>query len=213
MASINAVNLLTNAAGFLLNQKEIAFYDELTYEEPNETASALGVNTNQVLFGAFGGKTKEIFAGGKITQGGSVLSDIANGVASFLTSTAIMSLKVNRTSQIMRHPLESGRFIADHYIIPPKTISAEIAMPSYLYESVYKELEDYFENKKPIVVLTKLTTIRHMYLVSIPHDITPRNIDRPSVQITLEEALFPTNRQPKNDENGATVNTGNKNGK
>lgn len=213
MANINLVNLLTNATGFLLNQKEIAFYDELSYQEPNDTLNALGVNTNQVAFGAFSGKTKEIFAGGKISDGTGVLSDFANGFSSFVTSTAVLNINLNRTSQIMRQPLEDGKFIADHFIIPPMVCTAEIAMPSYLYESVYKEMLDYYQTKKPIVILTKLAVIRHMYLCSMPHNITPRNIDRPTISITLEEALFPTNKQPKNGDNGATVNTGNKNGK
>lgn len=212
MAQINTVSLLTNVAGFLLNQKDIAFYDELSYVEGNQTAGALMINTNQLLFGAFSGKVKEIFAGGKAFSGDSVISDIGNAVTQMLTKTEILSISLNRTSQIMRHPLEDGTQIADHYIQNPMVCTAEIAMPSYLYDSVYKEMLDYYNKKKPIVVLTKLTTIRHMYLTSMPHTITPQTMDRPSVVITLEEALFPTNKQPTNAENGDTVNVGVKNG-
>ena len=204
MANINIVNVLTNASGFLLNQKSIAFYDAETYKSPNSTLSKVGINSNQALFG-IGSGVKEIFAGGKLLDGEGTLTNVINGVSSYVTSTAVKYININRESQIMRHPAENGTLIGDHSIILPKTIVAEIAMPSYLYESVYKEIEEYFVEKKEIIVITKLHSFKNMYLTKMPHNENPRNIDRPSVVITLEEVIFPKGQILANDENSPTV--------
>ena len=78
-------------------------------------------------------------------------------------------------------------------------------MPSYLYTSVYKEIEEYFTQKKEVVVLTKLQSFKNMYVTKMPHSVTPKTIDRPSVIITLEEVLFPTGNNVANNEDSATV--------
>lgn len=204
MASVNLVNVLSNAAGFLMSQKDIAFYEAATYKEPDSTLSALGINDNQLLFG-IGSSVKEIFAGGKLMDEGGALASVANGISSFLTNTAVKYINVERTSQIMRHPAENQTLVGDHAIFMPKKIVAEIAMPSYLYTSVYKEIEEYFLQKKEVVVLTKLQSFKNMYVTQMPHSVTPRTIDRPSVIITLEEVLLPTSNSYANDEDSATV--------
>jgi hypothetical protein len=203
MATVNLVNVLTNVAGFLMNQKDIAFYEASTYPE-EDIFSKFGINTNQLLFGALS-SAKEIFAGGKLLDGGGALTSVVNGISSFVTSTAIKNINVDRSSQVMRHPAEDGKLVADHVIYNPKTIVAEIAMPSYLYESVYKEIEEYFIQKKEVVVLTKLKSFRHMYVTKMPHAVNPKTIDRPSVTITLEEVLFSSNLVPSKSENQSTI--------
>lgn len=203
MATVNLVNILTNTAGFLMNQKDIAFYEATSYPD-EDMFSKIGINTNQLLFGAFS-QAKEIFAGGKLMEEGGTLASVVNGVSSFVTATAIKYINVDRTSQIMRHPAENKELVADHVIFNPKTILAEIAMPSYLYESVYDEIEDYFLRKKEVVVLTKLKSFKNMYVTKMPHAVNPKNIDRPSIIITLEEALFSRNVIPKDPENGGTI--------
>lgn len=203
MATVNLVNVLTNVAGFLMNQKDIAFYEATTYPK-EDIFSKFGINTNQLLFGALS-SAKEIFAGGKLMEEGGTLASVVNGVSSFVTSTAIKNINVDRSSQIMRHPAENGQLVLDHAIFNPKTIVAEIAMPSYLYESVYKEIEDYFLQKKEVVVLTKLKSFKNMYVTKMPHAINPKTIDRPSVTITLEEGIFPQDVVFSNPENQSTV--------
>ena len=74
-----------------------------------------------------------------------------------------------------------------------------------MYESVYDEIEDYFLRKKEVVVLTKLKSFKNLYVTKMPHAVNPKNIDRPSIIITLEEALFSRNVIPKNPENGGTI--------
>ena len=203
MATVNLVNVLTNVAGFLMNQKDIAFYDAEKYPEENMFSKA-GINTNQVLFGALS-SAKEIFAGGKLLDGGGTLTSVVNGISSFVTSTAIKYINVDRSSQVMRHPAESKTLVVDHVIFNPKTIVAEIAMPSYLYESVYKEIEDYFLQKKEVVVLTKLKSFKNMYVTKMPHAVNPKTIDRPSVTITLEEVIFSSKAIPFKSENQSTI--------
>ena len=188
-------NLLLNIGGFLLSQKRAAIYLQSTYEEPDADLNALGINTNQALFGAFSGTTEEVLDG------------------NFLMPTAIMNADVKVESKITTHPVESGVVVSDHKIINPIEISMRIVMPVYLYESVIKQLKDFYNRSEKLVVLTKDGVYKNMIVEKLPHTETPENYDRLVFDIGFKEVLIvdpKAQNAPANSDNSDTVNTGSK---
>lgn len=219
MDGANAIQLLKTASGLILSQKNFAIYKEAGYEEGNKTLGALGIDTNQILGGAFSGSTEEVLNGGKLSGSLSFLS----GVASFVLSTEPISANISQSSQIMQHPLEFARseeveadedivkpiqnYIVDHSIVLPTTISLEIAFPKMLYQSVHNELEKLYREKTLLVIVARSSVYRKMVIQSFTHSEEPNTIDRMiySVQFREIQGSYPLTQVVKNpDDKGAT---------
>ena len=217
MDGANAIQLLKTASGLILSQKNFAIYKEAGYEEGNSTLNALGIDTNQILGGAFSGSTEEVLNGGRLSGSLSFLS----GVASFVLNTEPISASIGQSSQIMQHPLEFARsedsgndvykpiqnYISDHSIVLPTTISLEIAFPKMLYQSVHNELEKLYKTKTLLVIVARANVYRRMVIQSFAHNEEPNTIDRMiySIQFREIQGTYPLVQVVKNpDDKGAT---------
>lgn len=211
----NAIQLLKTASGLLLSQKYVAIYEEATYSEGNGFLGALGIDTNQALFGAFSGEVKEVLKGGTLSDSLSFL----NGIASYLMSTEVLSANVRQDSRIMEHPLEismdygqkgytnAQNYIADHSIILPNSLTIRMAFPSMLYQSVYTEAEKLWKNKTMLLIQTKAATYRRMVLKGFSHTEEPSTISRMNFDFNFREiqAQYPVSNQSKTPNNSSAT--------
>lgn len=177
MTLASAIDLIKTVEGIGLNQKNVAFFKEINYEEGNGFLSDLDIDTRTILGGAFT-KAEEILKGGKSSLGGAV-----DEVISFALPTDLLQAQSSKTSRIFEHPLEwnaSGdkldraqNFIAEHSIEMPTAFSAGIILPSVFYSSVMNELSELFKTKTLCAIVCKGMTLRNMVLVeySIPYTV------------------------------------------
>lgn len=213
MEFANAIQILKTASGQLLTQKYVAIYKELGYDDnaPNGTLDSLGVDTNQILGGAFS-EVSEVLTGGKFSESSGL--GFASGVASFLLTTEVLSATVKESSKIMEHPLEidvsngnqrAQNYIADHSIVLPNEVSIRMAFPSMLYQSVYKEARDLFRQKTMLVVMTKANTYRRMVLTNFSHTEEPSTITRINFDFTFREiqGQYPVTNKSKDPQNAS----------
>lgn len=107
----------------------------------------------------------------------------------------IMYADVIDTSELCEHPLESGAKIVDHQIQNPVEIKLQLVLPYYLYEGIYKELNDFKQNGTLLDVHTKAGTYNNMVLKDIPHKESVENIDRLVFDCTLRQAFLITGQK------------------
>lgn len=133
--------------------------------------NALGFIFNQKDVAIYNG-TEEVLAG------------------NILFSTAIMSADVTERSDMPEHPIESGAKIVENKIILPKEVDIKLAMPAYMYASVYKELKDIFENSTQLRIKTKMRWYENMVLQDLPHAEDAATIDRVIFNLHFKEVLI-----------------------
>lgn len=207
MTLVNAINLLKTASGLILNQKNVAFYLEEFYEPPNSTLQKFGIDTNTVLGGLFSGKNKEILVGGK-----SGLGDVVDGITAFILEAEPLSARGEKDSQLFEHPLEwdisndnktAQRFITDHSIILPKTFDVALVLPSFLYTSVAKEIDDLYMKHTLVRIITKAESYRNMVLKSTQQPLEVKRLSRLVYPLHFREVqcAFPYSKISKNGEN------------
>jgi hypothetical protein len=95
-----------------------------------------------------------------------------------LYGTAILSAMVNEQSEMPEHPIESGAKITDHKIIQPVEIDVRLVMPTYMYASVVRELNDLYTNSTQLRIKTKMQWYDNMVLQDKPHEEAPETVDR-----------------------------------
>lgn len=134
----------------------------------------------------------------------------------FLLSSSIMSCNVIDDSKMCEHPIESGATIVDHKFFNPVEIDIRLSLPNYIYESVYKELRQIYEESPKLTIKTKSGWYENMVLQGLPHEEKPENFDRIVFDLHFKEVKevqpkyikLPTN-QVKNAENSTTKKVGN----
>lgn len=207
MTLVNVINLLKTASGLILNQKNVAFYLEESYEPPNTTLQRFGIDTNTVLGGAFSGSTQEILVGGK-----SGLGSVVDSISAFILETEPLSAKGGKDSILFDHPLEwdiskdnatAQRFITDHSINTPKTFEVALVLPAYLYDSVAKEVDDFYRRHTLIRIITKSESYRNMVIKRADVPLEVRRLSRLIYHIQFREiqCLYPDSKISKNGEN------------
>ncbi len=207
MTLVNVINLLKTASGLILNQKNVAFYLEEFYEPPNSTLQKFGIDTNTVLGGIFSGKNKEVLVGGK-----SGLGDVADSISAFILEAEPLSARGEKDSVIFDHPLEwdiskdnktAQRFITDHSIVLPKTFDVALVLPSFLYTSVAKEIDELYMKKTLIRIITKAESYRNMVIKSVQQPLEVKRLSRLVYPIHFREiqCLYPDYKISKNGEN------------
>ena len=132
------------------------------------------------------------------------LSDI-NGYNMF--GISYMGADVNITSDLCDHPLENGEVITDNAIINPMEAKVTIVMPTAFYTRIYKEIEDYFVNKKYIMLQTKLGLYRNFVIASMPYKMERDTIDRPQIELSLRQIMVVEPRYVEAEVQFSTGNT------
>ena len=207
MITANIINLVKSASALLANQKNIAFFEEASYEDPNGVLDRLGIDSNLILGGVFGGETKEVLSGGKTGIDVQALND----TASFIFKNSPASANGSSDSRVFEHPLEynvgelakDGRarnYIADHSIMLPETFNCVLYLPPVLYSSVVNEIDDLNRKKTLLRIITKGKTYRNMVLVRYEKSIAPDRLYRMPITLHFKEIQlrYPKSEVPKN---------------
>ena len=212
MNTTNIINLVKTVGGVLLNQKNIAFFEEVGYSEGNKTLGALGIDTNTLLGGVLS-DVKEVLKGGKSGLDNALL----DGAVSFIMKTSPASASGSTNSQIFEHPLEydvaknklegAQNYIADHSIILPQTFDCLMYLPPFFYESVLKEVDNLTRNKTLIRIIAKGKVYPNMALVKYDNPYNPDKLHRLPIslhfrEIQLVNTKYKKNKNPSDDSGG-----------
>lgn len=127
-------------------------------------------------------KLTELFTGADIPY----LSEI-NGYN--MWGISYMSGEVSITSDLCDHPIETGQVITDASIRNPISAKIDIVMPTAFYEKLYKQVYDYYESKKKIMLLTKFGLYMNMVIKEMPYKLEHGSVDRPTISLTLREIM------------------------
>lgn len=214
------ISLAKAASGVLLNQKNVAFFEEATYEAGNSFLGALGIDTNTVLGGVFSGDTKEVLVGGKVSAD----AGIVNSIASFILGNEPLEAGVTMQSKVMEHPIEynvrgakeykSGigaaqNFVADHQIILPVEINVALVLPMMLYTAVIEEIQNLIYTKKLLSIVTRAGVYRRMCLLGMTTQLRVENLSRMVFVLRFREiqVQFPASKTASSDNNSDAVTT------
>ena len=134
----------------------------------------------------------------------------------FLLASSIMSCNVIDDSKMCEHPIESGAVITDHKIFNPVEIDIRLSLPNYIYDSVYEELRQIYEESPKLKIKTKVGWYDNMVLQALPHEEKPENFDRIVFDLHFKEVKeiqpkyikLPENKV-KNAQNSTTKKVGN----
>ena len=97
------------------------------------------------------------------------------------------SARVEITSDICEHPVETGSYVADAAIKNPIKAKVNIAMPTALYGRIYKQIQDYYTTKKKIMLQDKFTVHKNMVIAAMPYEMKSNSIDRPIIELELRQ--------------------------
>lgn len=124
-----------------------------------------------------------------------------------LTGMSVLSYNVNKDSQFIEHPIETGSTIADHHIYNPVEISCKVAMPpkasvidtydlsdfifgkSESFEDTYKLLDSMYKNSVKLRIKTDADVYENMYITGLPSDVDSSTADRQIFYISFKEAI------------------------
>lgn len=124
-----------------------------------------------------------------------------------LTGMSVLSYNVNKDSQFIEHPIETGATIADHHIYNPIEISCKVAMPpkasvidtydlsdfifgkSESFEDTYKLLDSMYKNSVKLRIKTDADVYENMYITGLPSDVDSSTADRQIFYISFKEAI------------------------
>lgn len=191
--------LAETVVGSLIDQRSVVLYEQddfasMKQEIENEVTKDkswiernFGDTTSELLLPTvedFVNKSKltELFKG--IEFG--ALSDI-NGFNAW--GISYMSAEVNITSDLCDHPIETGAKITDSAIRNPISAKVEIIMPTAFYEKIYKQVYDYYENKKKLMLMTKFAMYKNLVIKDMPYKLERGTVDRPSIVLSLREVM------------------------
>lgn len=206
------INLVKSASGLLLNQKNVAFFEETTYKKGNSVLDALGIDTNTILGGVFNGDVTEVLKGGKIEETLGIDIGALDGVASFLLGTEPLEAAVGVQSTIMEHPLEmdltageeyrhgitaAQGFLVEHQIILPTHIEVALVLPTFLYSSVLEELSNLIYTKRMLTIVTKAGVYPRQVLLSYDIPLRIETISRMVVMLKFREIQITANNSPE----------------
>lgn len=177
----NPLVVAESAIGTILDRRSVILYDQ-----PNSdwVKSYTGSNPIGTFIGEILEKLTltELFTGIEIPY----LSQISGFSVWGITYE---SANVTIDSEMCEHPIESGQKITDTSILNPVSAEIVIRMPTALYTQIYEEIVDYYENKKPIMMVTKFGTYDKMVISAMPYSLTHDEIDRPAIKLKLQQII------------------------
>lgn len=199
MNTANIINLAKSASSLLLNQKNVAFFEEANYQEGNSLLGALGIDTNTVAGGLFSGDVKEVLIGGKTG-----LSDLVDAGVSFVFGNSVATADGITDSEIFKHPLEwniSGakdtenarNYISDHSILKPEIFNCVMYLPAFFYTSVMQEVAELMQKKTLLRIVTRGKDYKYMVLRRYGHPMSPDRLHRMPIPLFFEQIqiLYP----------------------
>lgn len=122
---------------------------------------------------------------------------------------------VKETSELMKHPLETGSVIIDHRIILPIEIDLAVVIQAEDYQSVYQQIREYYQNGTFLIIQTRTGVYENMVIASMPHDESPEMYDTVPIALRLREVQFVEPQygiQPAAPSNQTTVDRGTQQG-
>lgn len=125
---------------------------------------------------------KELFKGYEVE----ILSDI-NGYNMF--GGSYMSAEMKISSDLCDHPVENGEVVTDNAILNPIEAKVELVLPTGFATRIYKQIEDYYVNKKYIMLQTKFALYRNLVINAMPYEMNHENVDRPTVELSLRQIM------------------------
>lgn len=130
-----------------------------------------------------------------------------------------MRAEVKESSQVMRHPVETGTMIADNHIINQVEINLLLMIKSQFYNSTYNELKQNFIAGSSLLVQTRTGVYANMIIGDMPHTEDADIYDAVVMHLHLVEVLYvvpssvsalaaPANYSPADPVNSNTVQAG-----
>ncbi len=130
-----------------------------------------------------------------------------------------MQAEVRESSQVMRHPVETGTMIADNHIINQIEINIATMIKSQFYTSMYNQLKQAFVSGTSLIVQTRTGVYANMIIADMPHSENPDIFDGVVIHLHLIEVLYivpssvsqqpaPANFSPEDPVNSNTVQAG-----
>lgn len=110
--------------------------------------------------------------------------------AQLFSQCRAMRAAVNRSSDLCEHPLETGNKIADFKIIKPNISQLTMFIPGDAYGSVYKDIEQAYQNSTSLIVQTRASSFANMVITDMPHDEAPDLGNTLAVTLTLKEVIW-----------------------
>lgn len=191
MANIfkNPLVLAETVVGTLVDQRAVVLYEQTDFEserseiEQNLLKRAQGTLLEPTV-SDFVNKHNlvELFTGIKVKY----LSEI-NGFN--MWGVSYMDANVDISSDLCDHPIETGAKITDSSIRNPISAKVNIVMPTAFYEQIYKQISDYYENKKKLILLTKFGMYKNMVIQAMPYKLEHGTVDRATIELNLREIM------------------------
>lgn len=122
---------------------------------------------------------------------------------------------VKEQAKLMDHPVENGAIISDHRIILPIEIDLSLILASDDYQSVYKEIRQYYLNATLLVVQTRSGIYENQLISALPHEEDPSMFNALTLALSFKQVQFVTAQfgvVPKYSSNTTTVNRGTQQG-
>lgn len=107
-----------------------------------------------------------------------------------LTLARPIKAALRETSQVMKHPVETGVVITEHMIIDPIGIELSMVLVSTDYRNTYQQIKQLFKAGALLTVQTKTDSYQNMLISKLPHDEDPEMFDVIALALSLEEAQF-----------------------
>jgi hypothetical protein len=177
MPAINLLNLGLRIGGALLNKKRIAIYDAKNKKEIlTGIASISGVANAAINY------LIPIPAGFNLTE-----------------QATIDNVKIEQTSSIMEHPIETGSVFADYAVFNPVSVSMKIVLPrgfgygipNIYADNIVKELQNIYDNRIFCSIATEAQVFKRMVLIARPPDLDARWYGRLAFDLSFKQALNP----------------------
>lgn len=130
-----------------------------------------------------------------------------------------MRADIRESSQVMRHPVETGTMIADNHIINQVEMNISVMIKSQFYTSTYNQIKQAFVAGTSLIVQTRTGVQANMIIADMPHTENPDIYDGVVMHLHLIEVLYvvpnsiseqaaPANFSPEDPTNTNTVQAG-----
>ncbi len=130
-----------------------------------------------------------------------------------------MQAEIRESSQVMRHPVETGTMVADNHIINQVEINIAVMIKAEFYTSTYNQLKQAFVAGTSLIVQTRTGVQANMIIADMPHTENPDIYDGVVMHLHLIEVLYvvpssvsaqaaPANFSPADPANTNTVQAG-----
>lgn len=97
---------------------------------------------------------------------------------------------IRETSQVMRHPVESGTMIADNHIINPIEINIPFFIKSKNYNAMYGQIKQAFYAATIFSIQLRTGFYPNMIIATMPHEEKPDMADAIIINVRFIEVQF-----------------------